>query len=233
MRREWRQFSAAVLDALLPPACPCCREPGAGLCDVCGRALARRPGDGCRRCGEVVAPDGRCRSDHASLRGLARLIAPLRFAGTGGRLVRRFKLDGDAEAGRLLAIEMAAALRAAAIAPRALLVPVPLHRLRRRRRGFDQAAWLASRIARRLGHRDGRHVLVRVRATLPQGDVRVMSRTENLRGAFVLRDPSRVAGRSVVLVDDVFTTGATARACAALVRSAGARTVAILAACRS
>jgi len=233
VRREWRQFSSAVLDALLPAVCPACRAPGEGVCDVCRRALVLRAADGCRRCGEPLGPDGRCHAEHRPLRGISQLLAPFRFVGTGGRLVRRFKLDGDAEAGRLLARAMADRLRAAGLGQRAVLVPVPLHRARRRRRGFDQAAWLARRIARKLGHRDGEGVLARDRATLPQGDPRVLSRTANLRGAFVVRCPERVVGRTVVLVDDVFTTGATARACARLLRQAGARAVVVLVACRS
>ncbi len=65
------------------------------------------------------------------------------------------------------------------------------------------------------------------------GDARVLSRAANVRGAFAVRRPGRVEGRDVLLVDDVFTTGATARSCAALLRSAGARSVSLLVACRS
>ena len=76
-------------------------------------------------------------------------------------------------------------------------------------------------------------VLVRQRATLPQGDPRVTSREGNVEGAFVVRRPRRIAGRRIVLVDDVFTSGATGRACAGLLREAGAAEVAMATACRS
>lgn len=76
-------------------------------------------------------------------------------------------------------------------------------------------------------------VLVRQRATLPQGDPRVTSRQGNVEGAFVVRRSRRIAGRRIVLVDDVFTSGATGRACAGLLREAGAAEVAMATACRS
>lgn len=175
-----------------------------------------------------------CGSDHRELRHLTRLVAPWRFAGTGGALVRRLKLDGDAGAGRLLVRAMADGWRVHGEPwSRAVLVPVPLHARRRRERGFDQAAWLAAGLGARLGLQPAPGTLVRRRATLPQGDPRVLAREANLVGAFTLRAAGAVAGRRVVLVDDVFTSGATARACAGLLRAGGAREVAVLVACRS
>ncbi len=180
-----------------------------------------------------LARGDRCGSRHDELRHLRQLVAPLAFAGSGGALVRRFKLAGDASAGRLLAREMADAWRVTGRTPRPVVVPVPLHRARLRRRGFDQARWLALAVAGCIHLRSAPGGLVRTRATRPQGDARVLSRAANVRGAFAVRRPGRVEGRDVLLVDDVFTTGATARSCAALLRSAGARSVSLLVACRS
>lgn len=220
----------------MPPVCPACGEAAEGLCGACRLTLQRRPVPGCPRCGEPVIEAGlACGSDHRDLRLLVRHGAPMRFAGTGGALVRRFKLDADSSAGRLLARAMADTW-----APwtcgnwrRALLVPVPLHRARRRERGFDQAEWLARAVGQRLGLEVAVGVLGRQRPTLPQGDPRVTSRDRNVAGAFTVVRPLRVVGRRIVLVDDVFTSGATARCCAEVLRGAGAREVAILTACRS
>jgi ComF family protein len=236
-RRAGRELWRAALDVLLPPACPACGEPAGGLCPRCDRQLQRRPDPGCRRCGEAVGPGAAtCGDDHRGLQHLRFHIAPWRFAGTGGALVRTFKLDGDAAAGRLLARAMALGLRSRDLGPkwrRALLVPVPLHAVRRRERGFDQAAWLATAIGARLDWPVATSVLVRQRATLPQGDPRVVSRAANVDGAFALAQPARVVGRRVVLIDDVLTSGATLRQCAALLRAAGASNVGALTACRS
>lgn len=176
-----------------------------------------------------------CGSDHRELHHLVRLAAPLRFAGTGGALVRRFKLDADPAAGQWLARAMARTWAPFQLGAwrRAILVAVPLHRARRRERGFDQAEWLARAVGERLALEVATGVLARVRATLPQGDPRVMSRLGNVEGAFAVVRASPLRDRCVVLVDDVFTSGSTMRNCAALLRGAGAREVAALVACRS
>ncbi len=233
-RRYLRQLLGAGLDLVLPPVCPACGEAKSdGLCATCRRQLHRRAAPGCARCGAPAVGRARCGARHDELRNVRQLVAPLAFVGAGGALVRRFKLDGDASAGRLLAREMADAWRVWGLAPRPLVVPVPLHRARLRQRGFDQARWLAARIAARVGLRTALRGMARTRATRPQGDARVLSRAANVRGVFAVREAAALRGRDVLLVDDVFTTGATARACAGLLRAGGARSVSLLVACRS
>jgi competence protein ComFC len=234
--RRWRrELTHVLLEALMPGHCPGCGEMVGGLCARCDAGLVRRlVGEPCPRCGDPVGPTGRCLGDHGRLRNLAFHVAPFRFVGSGGGLVRRLKLSGEVAAGVFLVRAMVEGWRL--MAPRsfadAVLVPVPMHRAKRRRRGFDQAAWLA----RELGERVALpvlHVLRRERATLPQGDVRVLSRAENVRGAFVVHDAAEVRRRRCVLVDDVFTSGATMRECARLLLEAGAAQVAAWTACRS
>lgn len=148
--------------------------------------------------------------------------------------MRRLKLSGDFAAGRVLVSAMAAEVRA--LGPRwrpAVLVGVPLHRTRRRIRGFDQADWLAAEIGCALGMRVESGALRRVRATIPQGDPRTRSRDRNVEGAFVPVRCGSLVGRRVVLIDDVWTSGATARQCARELLRAGARKVAAVTACRS
>lgn len=238
LRRPLRELLRATIDLLLPPACPACGELGKGLCSRCDQGLVRRARNGCSRCGEPV-PVGAvsCGSEHRELRHIARLVAPWRFAGTGGALVRRCKLDSELGAGRWLVRGMANAWRQQVGSDgewrRALLVPVPLHASRRRQRGFDQTAWFARELGDRLGMPTAVGALSRTRATLPQGDPRVTSREENLAGAFAVPRPKTVCGRRVILVDDVFTSGATARACADVLRRAGTGAVAVLTSCRS
>jgi len=109
-----------------------------------------------------------------------------------------------------------------------LLVPVPLHRGRLWRRGFNQAALIAGSVARLSGVPADPHVLVRGRATDPLRGLGRRGRRRMVRGAFAVADRAVVGGKRVVLVDDVHTTGATADACAAALLAGGAASVTVL-----
>jgi ComF family protein len=196
------------------------------------------PAAGCLRCGwpfpaaEAAAGAAaplcqRCREAADAFR-LAR--APLRYRQEG---VARAAILLAKHGGRLALLGHLARLLAAE-APRYLapeewdvLVPVPLHWTRRWRRGFNQAEVLARGVGRGLGIPVSTAALSRVRATPPQqGDAE--ARRRNVRDAFRVRRPGRVAGRRILLVDDVFTTGATANAAARALRAAGAADVGVL-----
>jgi ComF family protein len=107
----------------------------------------------------------------------------------------------------------------------ALLVPVPLHPRRLAERGFNQAALLAFDLGRRSGVPVCERALVRRADTPSQAGLSAAARRANVARAFAVRHLSKIAGRVVVLVDDVHTTGATARACARALRAAGAAEV--------
>ncbi len=113
-----------------------------------------------------------------------------------------------------------------------LLVPVPLFRTRRRERGFNQAAALMDAAVAELRRRctewrlrPAPSLLERTRSTESQFALNPRQRRRNVRGAFAATRPEEVAGRDVLLIDDIYTTGATARACALALRRAGARTI--------
>lgn len=107
------------------------------------------------------------------------------------------------------------------------VVPVPLHWRRRWQRGFNQSALLARAVARRYGI-PVRTALRRIRATATQAGLTNARRRSNVAGAFLVRRAHHLAGRRILLVDDVMTTGATATACAFALKRAGARYVALL-----
>lgn len=102
-----------------------------------------------------------------------------------------------------------------------LLIPIPLHPGRERERGFNQAALLAREVGRAWGLRVGHGLVRRIRATEAQSGRRP-EREANVKGAFEVAQPDRVEGRRLLLIDDVFTTGATVNECAKVLLAAGA-----------
>ena len=114
-----------------------------------------------------------------------------------------------------------------------LLVPVPLHPRRARERGFNQALLLARRLGRSWELPVPTDVLIRAAATRPQTDLTARERRTNVRDAFALRRADLVAGRHVIVVDDILTTGSTASACARSLSEGGAATVGVLTVARA
>jgi ComF family protein len=109
-----------------------------------------------------------------------------------------------------------------------ILVPVPLHWRRLMARGFNQSLWLAASVSRETGVPLAHHTLRRVRATPSQAGLSPAARARNVAGAFRVVPKRAFAGRRVVLVDDVFTTGATLSACTHALDRAGATSVDVL-----
>ena len=234
-----------ILELLYPERCPACdafTDGRVGLCERCAVSLYPL-GPACPRCAEPEAAPVpvvcfRCVRDAPSF---ARAWVPWRYGGELAVAIRRWKYGGPHASGRPELSRPLAAMAALALAAAALdvdtIVPVPVHAHRRRERGFSQAERLvgATRgFVRDLPRVDTR-VLRRTRATVDQAGLSRAARRQNVRDAFVVeaRDAPRVTGVSVLLVDDVLTTGATADAAAGCLLAAGARRVEVFALARA
>jgi ComF family protein len=204
-----RVVLALVGEALSPARCAACDAP------------ARRDAVFCPACAATVERAGVARLGHGRLR---RVVALAVYGGAVEQAIRRFKYAGRAELARPLGHLVRRALRGEAL-DADLVVPVPLHPRRLASRGYNQAALLARAVGAELGAPLAPRALRRVRDTLQQARCRRDERFVNVSGAFVVRAPRAIAGRAVVLVDDVVTTGATLEACACALFDAGAASV--------
>jgi ComF family protein len=227
-----------VLDPLLsvvfPSRCVSCgaavaRPTRGPLCETCWGALPRHR---CRLCRCGLPLPGRASSCSRCRRGLNPIAAGASLGPYEGALrtaIHELKYRGRRRvAARLAEVLFASPEAAAVLAPGAVLVPVPLHPARRRARGFNQSALLAEALASRSGLSVAAEALVRRRDTATQTGLSAAARRANVRGAFAVRRRAQIEGRTVVLLDDVYTTGATALACAQALLAAGAREVRLL-----
>ena len=240
-QRLWR----AALDLLYPARCSACDavldQPDDIFCAGCALTLAPIV-SACPRCARpTVALVERAPPCLGCLERPPRFdaaVAGFEFGGALAEAIRRLKWRHMPELAPALGVLLFGALRYAPADFGAidLIAPVPLHRRRLRAREFNQAGELAAALREAARAREaplGRvaldaRALERTRDTPPQTGLDALQRRQNVLDAFRARDPARVGGKRVLLVDDVMTTGATADACAAALKRAGAGAVLVL-----
>ena len=232
-RRHWR----TVVDFLVPPRCLACRETvldPASLCPSCWERLKLIEAPVCNVMGTPFVYDqGEGAVSAAALAdppSWDRARAAVAFDEASRGLVHALKYRDTMEAGLFMARLMGRAGQAL-LEQADVIIPVPLHRLRLWRRRFNQAAFLAQQIARHKSKDLQTGVLVRAKASRSQVGLKLADRRKNVAKIFKVRPEgiSHVAGRKVLLVDDVLTTGATAASCATTLKEAGAKQVDVLA----
>jgi len=236
---KWRQVSEAMgglvnLRALrsfdrwlYPPVCLICGLQGRAGLDFCAPCETRLDTLTCQcdRCGlELVRSVALCGRCTTRLPNFDHCQPAFAYRGAIEGLIQRFKFGGDLAAGRVLAQLMARRAAAQRWVRPQLLIPVPLHRNRRWRRGFNQAEMLCRDLSRSMQNLPWVNALRRRRATRAQSDLPADRRRGNVRGAFALHylPPG---SRHIALVDDVMTTGSTLDECARILKRAGVERV--------
>ncbi len=229
----------SLIDIFFPPVCPACEKavrdkPLCALCKQCEadfEALRIR-GPVCRVCGEpFVSPasgEHTCGLCLAQTPPFVRARSVYSYAGEALDAIHRFKYNNHV----ILAPAFAAMLsEAAASLPSPpstmIIVPVPLHAKRLRQRGFNQSLLIARGLAKKLKTGLSYDNLVRARPTEPQVNLKAKERAENLKEAFTLRFAPAFKGKKILLVDDVYTTGATVKECSKVLKQAGSEVYAL------
>jgi len=223
-----------VLDFALPPRCPGCgtvTEAPHRFCLDCWSALIFLGEPCCIRCALPFDYDagaavecGACLADRP---GFDRLRAAVTYGEISRKVALKLKYGGRPGVAETMARFME---RHLAPAEGMLVVPVPLHRWRIWRRGYNQSALIATALARLAGLETRLDLIKRVKRTPPLRGMGPRERRDAVRGAFRIEPPARsaVKGRTILLVDDVYTSGATANACAGALRRAGAARIEVL-----
>ena len=215
LRRAASGVASVAVELLFPARCMGCNREGAFLCDACQETLPVLKPPFCFLCSEpsslVMGLCRNCRAEPLQMEGAVRAgIHALKYQGvramapTLGQLLAQFltqeALDAD------------------------LLVPVPLHTKRERKRGYNQSLLLAQATGKALDWPVEPHALLRLKDTPSQLTLRAEERRANVEGAFQAQR-NVVAGKGILVIDDVCTTGATLEACAMALKEAGAASV--------
>ncbi len=218
-----RSWTESLGRLFFPPRCLTCEAllpppPGIPLCSSC-RDFFTPAGLICPRCGHVlgVRQPCDCTVELIPLRGLFALSL---YEGAWRRMLHRFKFEGRRGLARPLGHWLGRMVAEQTAWEPDLVVPVPLHRRRLAERGYDQASLLARFTAQAL-RISLFPLLVKSRAAPPQSSLSFRQRKENVSGAFSYRARSRIAGKRVLLVDDIYSTGATMQEAAKVLHEQG------------
>jgi ComF family protein len=229
-----KYFGASLLEFFLPRMCLFCGVPvgetalvavcpdceaqitwvASPLCTCCGRVFESRDGAD-RVCGD-------CQTDPPPF---ARARAAALYDGPVTQAITRFKFSRQLAFLPVMQHWLKQPICLELVAAADFLAPVPLHPKRIKNRGFNQSLLLAQTFP---GAAVAREALIRTRHTAPQVGLNPKERQDNVKGAFAVTDPARVKGQSVLLIDDLYTTGSTVKECAKVLRKAGARRVEVL-----
>ncbi len=226
MKEKGKKAVNFILDVLFPPCCPACGRSirkEEGFCPECMREVfIPFPGKLCPRCGKNPCICSELSPPYQ------RTWAAAFYEGAVQRAVRRFKFHNHPGSAELLGGMMAETFLSSGAEAKEfdLLVPIPSRARKKRQRGYNQAVLLAKEISKRTKIPMNEKVLIKIRDTKAQHNLNEQDRLKNLKGSFSAG--KEVCGQKILLIDDVLTTGSTAKEAATALFAAGAEEVSVL-----
>jgi len=229
-----KQFGATLLEFFLPRLCLFCgvavgEAAAVAVCPECEARIKWVASPLCTCCGKMFedreGPDRVCGDCQVDPPPFARARAAVLYDGPVTQAITGFKFSRQLAFLPVMQHWLKRPICLELVAAADLLAPVPLHPKRIKKRGFNQSLLLARAFP---GAPVAREAVIRTRHTVPQVGLNPKQRRDNVKGAFAVTDPARVKGKHMLLVDDLYTTGATVKECARVLRRAGARRVEVL-----
>jgi len=229
-----QSFGDKIIELIYPNTCVLCEKilvygERRGICSSCEVTYPYLQDQLCAHCGKPLLDEMKekcfdCRkgkSYYESGRSMWVYEEKVREA------LHAFKYKGHKEKGRLFAKELVRYYNRLTTWEVDCVIPVPLYRKKEKERGYNQAVLIGQYFARSYGVRFEKYGLIRIKATLPQKELKDQERLENMRQAFEAKE--KVRGKKILLIDDIYTTGTTINACAKALKNKGASTVYYLA----
>jgi ComF family protein len=215
-----------IINLLFPNKCIICEKYGLLLCHDCFSNIEKVLTSICPECGRISVNSrfcARCRNKNN------RYIYSVHIATSYQspiikELIKSFKYHGLTGLSEICGELIHQRIKNIDIPNNTVIVPVPLHQLKYNRRGFNQSELIARYLSKRL-QIPGADALSRIKNTTNQVKLQRSARIENMQNVFECHDPDFVAGKNILLVDDVFTTGATLGECARMLKLAGAKKI--------
>jgi len=226
--KRWKALLTDALNLVIPSACLVCGaridEQSQVICEICEAKIALISSGVCPVCGSEIKdwPCEICLEEAFAFDSARSLF---RFNGTIKDLIHALKYNGYESPAGYFALPMAELIESEpALQEHDYICAVPLHRVRKRERGYNQSELIARSVAY-LADLPYETPVSRKVNTLSQTLLSKARRVKNLSGAFKVKNPNLVSGKKIILVDDVFTTGSTLNEIAKLLRSAGAKQI--------
>lgn len=232
-----------ILDLIFPPAIYClnCGRPvdGRDLYSLCGDCLSEikwANGKLCRLCGKLLEdwyPDDICGECRNSQRSFDAGISCFQYSDMERSMIRDLKYHGKSYMARSFSemiYDKVRSVHEETEKPFDLIIPVPMYPAKEKKRGYNQAALLAKYTAKKLDIPFRNDILLRTKNTAPMNRLGIKERNDNLKGAFRMRYGTQrfVKDSHILLVDDIYTTGATSQACSLILKQAGAKCITVL-----